>query len=211
MGPGEGANKPENRPGLFERLFNAIADLGAYLRPERNENLSPTSQHTEDFLSGMEFISDALFVTQVTLEIATEPGGNTKGVAAEVETVEEGFGGAGNEAVKAAENSMKEAEGFSPETNTTGWGPADPPIRHQGPWTQRDLDRAANGQGPLDFIPTKNSAGKEVPLELHHGDQMPGSAVHEAPPFHKRTVPHPSGNVSQGVTDRMRKQDTNMH
>lgn len=54
------------------------------------------------------------------------------------------------------------------------------------PWTQRDLARAAEGKGHLDFVPTRNAAGREVPLELHHADQMLGSAIHEVAPFHSK-------------------------
>lgn len=94
--------------------------------------------------------------------------------------------------------------------DATGFGPKADPIRIQGPWTQGDLVRAANGQGPLDFIPMTNRAGRKMPLELHHGDQMPGSAVHEVPPAHSGSVPHPN-RFNQGVTPLMRTQDSQLH
>lgn len=86
-----------------------------------------------------------------------------------------------------------------------------PPQRFEGPWTQRDLARAAEGKGPLDMIPTRNAAGNEVPLELHHAGQMPGSAIHEVPPFHSG-IPgiHPN-KYNQGVTPSMRAEDAALH
>ncbi|WP_246862788.1 RHS repeat domain-containing protein [Pedobacter sp. KBS0701] len=45
----------------------------------------------------------------------------------------------------------------------TGFGPEVEPIRQQGPYTKRDLVRADEGKGPLDFAPRKNKAGKEMP------------------------------------------------
>ncbi|KAB7765680.1 type IV secretion protein Rhs [Xanthomonas sp. LMG 12462] len=92
-----------------------------------------------------------------------------------------------------------------------GLGVTDVPQRFHGPWTQRDLARAAEGKGPLDFVPTRNSAGREVPLELHHADQMPGSAIHEVPPFHYN-IPGAHPNLrNQGVTNEMRAADTRLH
>jgi RHS repeat-associated protein len=94
--------------------------------------------------------------------------------------------------------------------DATGFGPKAEPIRVQGPWTKGDLARAAKGQGPVDFIPTTNKAGRRMALELHHGDQMPGSAIHEVPPAHYGSVPHPN-KFNQGVTSLMRKQDSQLH
>ncbi|HTA66266.1 MAG TPA: RHS repeat-associated core domain-containing protein, partial [Xanthomonadaceae bacterium] len=105
----------------------------------------------------------------------------------------------------------EEVGGAVADPTVRGYGVGDPPSRFAGPWTQRDLQRAADGKGPLDFIPTTNAAGKEVPLELHHAGQMPGSAVHEAPPVHSK-VPglHPN-QYNQGVSPAMRTQDANLH
>ncbi|TDQ12032.1 RHS repeat domain-containing protein [Pedobacter metabolipauper] len=92
----------------------------------------------------------------------------------------------------------------------TGFGPNETPMIFQGPWTTGDLARAANGQGPLDFAPRTNAAGKRMPLELHHADQMPGSAIHEVKPAHTSYVPH-LNKANQGVTRAMRVQDSKMH
>jgi len=94
--------------------------------------------------------------------------------------------------------------------DATGYGPKATPIRVQGPWTKGDLARAAEGKGPVDFIPTVNRANNKMPLELHHGDQMPGSAIHEVPPAHSKIVPHPN-KFNQGVTPLMRQQDAQLH
>ncbi|MCG8386479.1 MAG: hypothetical protein MJA30_13110 [Cytophagales bacterium] len=88
-------------------------------------------------------------------------------------------------------------------------GPNDPPQRIQGPWTKGDLDRAANGQGPIDMMPQTNKAGNSMPLEVHHADNMSGSAIHEVPPSHYRTIWHQRNN--QGVTPQMRSQDSKLH
>jgi RHS repeat-associated protein len=92
-----------------------------------------------------------------------------------------------------------------------GYGVDDPPSRISGPWTQRDLQRAAQGKGPLDLAPATNAAGKQVPIELHHAGQMPGSGIHEAPPHHSR-IPgiHPNQR-NQGVTPTMRIEDAQLH
>jgi hypothetical protein len=87
----------------------------------------------------------------------------------------------------------------------------DSPIRFGGPWTLRDLARAAEGNGPLDFLPVRNSAGREVPLELHHAGQMPGSGIHEAAPFHSRIPGIHKNRFNQGVTPTMRAQDAQLH
>jgi RHS repeat-associated protein len=89
-------------------------------------------------------------------------------------------------------------------------GVGDPPQRYQGPWTQRDLARAAQGMGPLDLVPRVNRRGREVPLELHHADQMPGSAIHEVDVVEHRQ-PGVHGQPRQGVTGRMRKEDAQLH
>ncbi|MBJ7428017.1 MAG: hypothetical protein JHD28_03540 [Bacteroidia bacterium] len=100
------------------------------------------------------------------------------------------------------------AEEFTPPKQSLG--PNEPPQRIEGPWTTGDLSRASNGKGPIDMIPTVNRAGNPRPLELHHGDQMPCSAIHEVPAGHLKTVDHP--NVfNQGVTPQMRNQDSRLH
>jgi RHS repeat-associated protein len=92
-----------------------------------------------------------------------------------------------------------------------GLSPTGTPQRIQGPWTQRDLQRAQNGLGPLDLAPARNRAGREVPIELHHADQMPGSAVHEVPPFHSGIRGAHPNRYNQGVTPRMRAEDARLH
>lgn len=89
-------------------------------------------------------------------------------------------------------------------------GVNDPPQRYQGPWTQRDLARDQLGQGPLDFVPLRDRRGREVPLELHHADQMPGSAIHEVNAVEHRQ-PGVHGQPNQGVTPEMRKADAQLH
>ena len=110
---------------------------------------------------------------------------------------------------KAADEAGQIAKVVDDVADVTGFGPKADPIRIQGPWTKDDLIRAADGKGPVDFIPTVNKAGKKMPLELHHGDQMPGSAIHEVPPSHSKFIPHPQPN--QGVTPLMRNQDSQLH
>ena len=108
---------------------------------------------------------------------------------------------------------LGKAEGAVEEILTSkkiNLGPNDAPQRIQGPWTKRDLERATEGKGPIDMMPQKNAAGKEMPLEIHHGDQMPGSGVHEVAPNHSKTVNHPN-NYNQGVTPKMRKEDAQLH
>lgn len=94
--------------------------------------------------------------------------------------------------------------------DATGYGPKADPIRFEGPWTKRDLARSADGKGPLDFAPTTNRAGKGVPLELHHGDQMPGSAIHEVKPW-AYTICSDPNKSNQGVTPLMKKEDAQLH
>ena len=89
--------------------------------------------------------------------------------------------------------------------------PTAPPQRFHGPWSVRDIERARNGQGPLDFVPATNRAGREVPLELHHADQMPGSAIHEVQPFHSNIPGAHPNKFNQGVTPTMRAEDAQLH
>lgn len=86
----------------------------------------------------------------------------------------------------------------------TGTGPADTPIRHSGPWTRGDIGRGAYGKAPKHL-------GHDI--EIHHADQMPGSAIHE---LDQKVHRGPSTDLhrnkwNQGVTDEMRKQDTQLH
>lgn len=113
--------------------------------------------------------------------------------------------------------SMTDALSVSPSTiphnpapNRPPLGVTDPPQRYHGPWTERDLARAQIGQGPLDFVPMRNRLGQEMPLELHHADQMPGSAIHEVNPVEHRK-PGVHGQPKQGVTAAMRTKDAQLH
>ncbi|MFB7512941.1 polymorphic toxin-type HINT domain-containing protein [Streptomyces sp. NPDC056144] len=86
----------------------------------------------------------------------------------------------------------------------TGAGPADAPIRNSGAWTRSDIIRGSLGLRP-------NQLGNRI--EIHHADQMPGSAIHELDQNVHRGAgtdlhrnPH-----NQGVTKDMRKEDTQLH
>lgn len=82
--------------------------------------------------------------------------------------------------------------------------------RYQGPWTQRDIERGKQGKGPLDLVPTRDKAGREMPLQVHHPDQQPGIGVHEVSPAEHATPGlHPLPN--QGVTDAIRTADRQSH
>jgi RHS repeat-associated protein len=88
---------------------------------------------------------------------------------------------------------------FPPSTH--GYGVNDPPARLYGPWTQEDLARMMNGGPPRSY---------DFP-QLHHADQMPGSAIHEVPQeIHRRPELHPNA-FNQGVTNTMRQADRNLH
>ncbi|MET9964979.1 RHS repeat-associated core domain-containing protein [Streptomyces sp. NPDC006356] len=86
----------------------------------------------------------------------------------------------------------------------TGAGPADAAIRNSGPWTRSDIIRGSLGLRP-------NQLGDRI--EIHHADQMPGSAIHELDQNVHRGAgtdlhrnPH-----NQGVTKDMRTEDTQLH
>jgi hypothetical protein len=90
-----------------------------------------------------------------------------------------------------------------PDARTgVGYGVNDPPVRIVGPWTEADYKAALRGSPPP-------SLGRP---DLHHADQMPGSAIHEVVPMEHRgnRALHP--NLSnQGVTPQMRQQDRQLH
>jgi hypothetical protein len=104
----------------------------------------------------------------------------------------------------------KPAAPAAPAASSHGLGVSDPPSRVQGPWTERDLARAKEGKGPLDLIQKQDKNGKEMPLELHHADQMPGSAIHEVDRDSHRE-PGVHGQSNKGVTPEMRKEDAQLH
>ncbi|MFF2165528.1 RHS repeat domain-containing protein [Streptomyces sp. NPDC058175] len=86
----------------------------------------------------------------------------------------------------------------------TGAGPTVKPIRQVGPWTRSDIGRGTRGLAP------KRAGGN---IEIHHADQMPGSAIHEL----ERNVHRGPGTDlhrnrwNQGVTPQMRTEDTRLH
>ncbi|GAA4053645.1 RHS repeat-associated core domain-containing protein [Actinomadura miaoliensis] len=86
----------------------------------------------------------------------------------------------------------------------TGAGPADAPIRAIGPWTRADIGRATRGLRP-------QRLGDR--LEIHHADQMPGSAIHELDQVvHRGAGTDLHRNIwNQGVTNEMRSEDTQLH
>jgi RHS repeat-associated protein len=109
---------------------------------------------------------------------------------------------AGERAAAAEAGAAKAASGG--EAAGTRLGAGSEPQRYQGPWTKEDLARAEEGKGPQSFT----QDGK--PLEVHHGDQMPGSGVHEVTPGeHQDRSLHP--NPNQGVTRQMREEDRQLH
>ncbi|MEV0129402.1 polymorphic toxin-type HINT domain-containing protein [Dactylosporangium sp. NPDC050688] len=92
----------------------------------------------------------------------------------------------------------------------TGYGPNVPPIRHPGVWSTTDIWRAARWGAPP-------SIGTN--LELHHADQMLGSAirelertVHRGPGNHARNYPNANGVLPPfRVTGDDRDIDTPLH
>ncbi len=92
----------------------------------------------------------------------------------------------------------------SPNTQTgAGYGVNDSPVRIAGRWSKQDIFNALMGRTPK---------GLASP-DLHHADQMPGSAIHEVVPNQHRgnKALHPNGNRNQGVTAEMRKADKELH
>ena len=76
------------------------------------------------------------------------------------------------------------------------------PSRVVGPWTIDDLKRGAFGRPP-------RSLGSP---DLHHAEQMPGSAIHEVlPSMHRGNKSLHLNVFNQGVTDPMRRQDKELH
>jgi hypothetical protein len=83
-----------------------------------------------------------------------------------------------------------------------GYGVNDSPVRIEGVWSTQDMKQGLLGHPPR---------GLGSP-DLHHADQMPGSAVHEILPLEHRNNPelHPN-RFNQGVTPEMRMQDRQLH
>jgi RHS repeat-associated protein len=82
------------------------------------------------------------------------------------------------------------------------YGVNDPPVRIPGKWSDADLKAGLQGKPPA-------SLGRP---DLHHADQMPGSAIHEVVPEAHRgnSALHPN-KFNQGVTPAMRAQDRQLH
>lgn len=83
-----------------------------------------------------------------------------------------------------------------------GYSVNNPPVRIEGEWSRQDFFNALMGRSP-------KGLGKP---DLHHADQMPGSAIHEVLPAEHRgnTAMHPN-KFNQGVTPKMRQQDKQLH
>jgi RHS repeat-associated protein len=114
-------------------------------------------------------------------------------------------GGPGCEIPPSVEDPVTKAKvdtGEPAAPTSTGYGPNDPAVRIEGEWSTNDLKQALLGHPPR---------GLGSP-DLHHADQMPGSAIHEILPAEHRgnKALHPN-KFNQGVTLEMRQQDRNLH
>ena len=101
-------------------------------------------------------------------------------------------------------NSWKVPNSSGPNLRTgVGYDASDPPVRIEGPWTLRDMERALYGHPPESF-------GRP---DLHHGGQMLGGSHHEiAPPIAHRQNPELHRNLrNQGVTADIRESDRQLH
>ena len=84
----------------------------------------------------------------------------------------------------------------------TKYGPNDPPVRIDGDWSVNDMKAALLGHPPK---------GLGMP-DLHHADQMPGSAIHEIlPELHRGNKSLHPNKFNQGVTPEMRDADRKLH
>lgn len=82
------------------------------------------------------------------------------------------------------------------------YGPNDPPSRIDGDWSVNDMKASLLGHPP-------KGLGKP---DLHHADQMPGSAIHEIlPELHRGNKPLHPNKFNQGVTPEMRDADRKLH
>ncbi|WP_071872204.1 RHS repeat-associated core domain-containing protein [Atopomonas hussainii] len=91
---------------------------------------------------------------------------------------------------------------FSIVPKKTGYGPNDPPVRIGGDWSINDMKAALLGHPP-------KGLGKP---DLHHADQMPGSAIHEIlPEVHRGNKSLHPNKFNQGVTPEMRDADRKLH
>ncbi len=82
------------------------------------------------------------------------------------------------------------------------FGPTSVVTRIQGPWSINDMKQGLLGHSP-------KGLGKP---DLHHADQMPGSAIHElSPNFHRGNKSLHQNKFNQGVTSEMRESDRKLH
>jgi len=83
-----------------------------------------------------------------------------------------------------------------------GYGPNDKPVRIEGKWSNSDIIRGLKGKTPIEL-------GRP---DLHHADQMPGSAIHEIlSDMHRGNKKLHPNKYNQGVTTKMREQDRKLH
>jgi hypothetical protein len=88
------------------------------------------------------------------------------------------------------------------ELDVAKYGPNDPPVRIDGDWSVNDIKAALLGHPP-------KGLGKP---DLHHADQMPGSAIHEIlPELHRGNKSLHPNKFNQGVTPEMRDADRKLH
>ncbi len=84
----------------------------------------------------------------------------------------------------------------------TKYEPNDPPVRIDGDWSVNDMKAALLGHPP-------KGLGKP---DLHHADQMPGSAIHKIlPELHRGNKSLHPNKFNQGVTPEMRDADRKLH
>ncbi|WP_332405585.1 RHS repeat-associated core domain-containing protein [Vibrio metschnikovii] len=94
------------------------------------------------------------------------------------------------------------AHGGGDVAKKAGYGPNDPPVRIEGDWSVNDMKAALLGHPP-------KGLGKP---DLHHADQMPGSAIHEIlPELHRGNKSLHPNKYNQGVTPEMRDADRKLH
>jgi hypothetical protein len=110
------------------------------------------------------------------------------------------LGGIASKGVGAVSNLGKSA--FGGNAVRSGFGVNDKAVRIQGPWTKQDIYNGLFGRPPKSF------GG----LDLHHADQMPGSAIHEIIfNLHRgNSLLHPN-KFNQGVNKLMRLEDRKLH
>lgn len=107
-----------------------------------------------------------------------------------------------NAAVSVAGAALSKLKLLRTVAKGTGYGPNDPPVRIEGDWSINDMKAALLGHPP-------KGLGKP---DLHHADQMPGSAIHEIlPELHRGNKSLHPNKFNQGVTPEMREADRKLH